>query len=53
LCWSFRWLAVTGVSVSTRCHCDMRGLVTAGRAVRLELAAGLDDQFQGVDAGVS
>jgi hypothetical protein len=35
-------LAVASVSVSTRRQSDVRGLVTAGRAVRLQLTAGLD-----------
>jgi len=36
------WLVVASVSASTRRQSDMRGLVTAGRTVRLEWFAGLD-----------
>jgi hypothetical protein len=42
--WSVPALSVTGVSVSTRGHSDMRGLVTAGRAVRLERCRGSRDR---------
>jgi hypothetical protein len=48
---------LVGVSGATRGQTDMRGLVTAGRAVRRERAAGLESERghdqHGVDRGCS
>jgi hypothetical protein len=37
-----RPVRLASVSLATRGQADIRGLVTAGRAVRLELSAGLE-----------